>query len=322
MSSVLLDWPRIKTALDELDVVTVMTDAFRAYSAGMAVIPPVGELAFDQPPGDVHIKYGYLQDGQFYVVKIASGFYDNPQVGLPSSQGLMLLSCKRTGVLKSILLDDGRLTDIRTGAAGAVAARYLAPKDIHCIGVIGSGIQARRQLEFLAGRTGTRRVMAWGRDNARLAKYLEFGRHLGFKMSDAGTLERLVRHSQLIVTTTPSIRPLVKRDWVQPGTHITAVGSDTPEKQELDPELIESADVLVVDSLSQCVSRGELHRSLSAGRLSRDRVMELGHVIAGRALGRKRQTDISIADLTGVAVQDLAIARSVYRFYLEFSQRP
>ena len=132
-------WSEIADVLPTVDVQSAIEEAFAAYSRGEAVVPPVGEMSFDDPPGEVHLKYGYLKNGEHYVVKIASGFYDNPSLGLPSSQGLMLLFDQATGVLSSVLLDEGKLTDLRTGAAGAVAARHLAPERIEAIGVGGTG---------------------------------------------------------------------------------------------------------------------------------------------------------------------------------------
>ena len=307
-----LTWAEMEPLLKDIDVIGAMEAGFRAYSAGQAVIPPVGELCIEEPPGDVHIKYGYLTEGEHYVVKIASGFYDNPKLGLPSSQGLMLLFSKTTGQTKAVLLDEGRLTDIRTGAAGAVAARHLAPSSISQIGIMGTGIQARVQLEYLTGVTDCREAMVWGRSIERAEAYAEEMKGLGINVRVAPDAQALASTSNLIVTTTPSREPLLRAEWIQPGTHITAVGADSPEKQELDGAILAKADVVVADSVAQCLLRGEIHRAIGAGLLEQDQVVELGAVIAGKVEGRRGDDQITVADLTGVAVQDLQIAAAVY----------
>ena len=144
----------IERILPRVDLLDIMEEGFAAYSRGEVTVPPPGELLFDDPPGDVHIKYGYIRNDDYYVIKIASGFYRNPELGLPSSNGLMLLFSRQTGCLTAVLLDEGRLTDVRTAAAGAVVAKYLAPKTVGCIGIVGAGIQARLQLLNLLPVTG------------------------------------------------------------------------------------------------------------------------------------------------------------------------
>jgi ornithine cyclodeaminase len=158
----------IKAILPTLDLVPVIEEGFVAYSAGRAVVPPVGELLLEG--GDVHIKYGYIRGEPFYVVKIASGFYGNPALGLPSSNGLMLLFEQQTGQLRCVLLDEGRLTDARTAVAGAIVARRLAPGRVERIGIVGTGIQARQQLRFL-GHLAPCQVLVWGRGRRQLAEY-------------------------------------------------------------------------------------------------------------------------------------------------------
>ena len=152
----------IRKALDAIDPLPLIEAGFAAYSRGEVVVPPVGELEFDDPPGDVHIKYGYIKGDDVYVIKIASGFVDNPQRGLPSGDGLMLVFSQKTGVLEAVLLDEGYLTNLRTAVAGAVVAKYLAPRNVPAVGIVGAGVQGRMQLEWLRrGQTfGT--GGAWG----------------------------------------------------------------------------------------------------------------------------------------------------------------
>ncbi|MBN1579708.1 MAG: ornithine cyclodeaminase family protein [Anaerolineae bacterium] len=301
---------QIQVVLPSLDLIPAIEAGFAAYSAGQAVVPPVGELLLDG--GDVHIKYGYLQRDDYYVIKIASGFYGNPQIGLPSSNGLMLLFDQRTGELASILLDEGHLTDVRTAVAGAIAAKYLAPRHVERIGIVGTGIQARVQLQYLANVTACRQVLVWGRGAPQLARYRDDMEAHGYQIECTQDATAILRSCNLVVTCTPSTRPLLHTADLQTGTHITAVGSDTAEKQELDAAILGRADVVVADSISQCLTRGESHHAVASGQIAQADLIELGTVITGQSAGRTSDGQITVADLTGVAVQDIKIATAVY----------
>jgi ornithine cyclodeaminase len=301
---------QIKEVLPSIDLIPGIEAGFAAYSAGKAVVPPVGELLLEK--GDVHIKYGYLKEGKYYVIKIASGFYDNPELGLPSGNGMMLLFDQRTGEPVSILLDEGYLTDVRTAVAGAIAARHLAPRKVGRIGIVGAGVQARVQLMHLAPVTSCRDVLVCGRSEDRLSLYESEMTEQGFEIETTRETADLMRSCNLIVTTTPSTAPLLDAAHLRAGTHITAVGSDTPQKQELDPAILQKADLVVADSIPQCLERGEIHKALESGHVTKDELVELGDIIAGNAAGRTSEEQITVADLTGVAVQDMKIAEAVY----------
>jgi ornithine cyclodeaminase len=302
----------IKRVLPGLDLMPSIEAGFAAYSKGDAVVPPVGELWVADPPGDVHIKYGYLKNDLYYVVKIASGFYRNPEWNLSSSNGLMMLFQQRTGLLECILLDEGYLTDVRTALAGAIAARHLAVHPVDRVGILGTGVQARLQLRYLLPVTGCSRAIVWGRSREKLDRYRADMENEGFSIETTVDVEEVAFRCRLIVTATAATSPLLWRAQVRPGTHITAVGSDTPQKQELDPTLLQKADRVIVDSLSQCSERGELAHALRAGLLDRGSAHELGKVISGEVPGRTSDAQITISDLTGVAVQDIQIAKAVF----------
>jgi len=305
-------WEEMRASLDGLDLVGAMEDAFVSLSRGECVIPPVGELVFDEPPGDVHIKYGYIRGAEFFVVKIASGFHRNLELGLATSDGMMLLFRQATGEPVCVLLDEGRLTDIRTAAAGAVVARHFAPATVERIGILGTGIQAREQLLHLRGVIDCEEVLVCGREERSVARYLESLAGEAFNIEGTLAPGELLDRCNLIVTTTPSTRPLLDGSGVRPGTHITAVGSDTAEKQELECGVLEGADLVVADSIEQCRLRGEISQALRAGAIDEGRIVELGAVISGAEPGRLSSSDTTVVDLTGVAVQDLAIACAVY----------
>jgi ornithine cyclodeaminase len=302
---------QIKAILPDLDLVPAIEDGFVRYSARQAVVPPVGELLLEK--GEVHIKYGYLKGGDYYVIKIASGFYGNAQLGLPSGNGMMLLFNQQTGQPEAILLDEGHLTNTRTAVAGQIAAKYLAPDRVERIGIVGTGIQARLQLRYLADVTPCRDVMVWGRGESQLNAYLNEMTPLGYRVETTLQTAVLQESCNLIVTTTPATEPLLNVAHLQPGTHITAVGSDTPSKQELDARILARADLVVADSIPQCLERGEIHQAIKSGLLTKDRLVELGHVISGEVPGRSDEVQITVADLTGVAVQDIGIASAVVK---------
>jgi len=306
----------IKRILKNVDVVAAMEEGFIQYSNGNTVVPPVGELLFEKPKGDAHIKYGYIKNDDYYVIKIASGFYENAKLGIPSSQGMMLIFDQKTGVPKAVLLDEGFLTDIRTAAAGALAAKYFAPKKIKAIGIIGTGIQAKLQLQYLQKHTPCKSVWVWGRNKNNIRKFInEVG--TGFAIHIAESPSELAKHCNLIVTTTPSELALLKADDIQKGTHITAVGSDTEHKQELESKILKKADIVIADSIPQSKSRGEIYKAIKNGDISEDIIIELGIAIQDSKLQRTNDDQITVVDLTGVAVQDIMITKAVYNGYLK-----
>jgi ornithine cyclodeaminase len=301
---------QIREVLPSVDLVNKIEKGFAAYSRGKAVVPPVGELLLEK--GEVHIKYGFIENDAYYVIKIASGFYENPRIGLSSSNGLMLLFKQETGEPAAILLDEGYLTDVRTAVAGAIAAKYLAPKEVKKIGIVGTGIQARLQLRYLKSVINCREALVWGRGEKQLSEYREAMENEGFAVETTLAAEEILPNCNLVVTTTPSETPLLFADRLRPGTHLTAVGSDTPRKQELDSEILAKADLIVADSIAQCLVRGEIYRAISAGKITKDKPVELGNIISGIEAGRTTEDQITIADLTGVAVQDMMIAKAVF----------
>ncbi|MFT5998559.1 MAG: ornithine cyclodeaminase [Neolewinella sp.] len=288
-----------------------MERSFTSYSSGEATVPPVGTLTFEQPPGDVHIKYGYLKGSPYYVIKIASGFYDNPLLGLPGSNGLNLVFSQQTGVLECILLDEGYLTDLRTALAGAVVAKHFAPAQVDRIGIVGTGLQARLQLAQLAAVTDCREVIVWGRSAEKMDAYRVDMEAKGFKVSTTVKAIDLTSTCNLIVTTTPSKTPLLPATGLLPGTLITAMGADTIGKQELDPAILERADLIALDSRSQCIHHGEIHKAWADGLLREDQLIEIGDVLLTEERFHRAADHIIVADLTGIATQDMLISELV-----------
>jgi len=309
---VIVPLAEIKKVLAAIDPLPLIEAGFAAYSRGEVVVPPVGELVFADPPGDVHIKYGYIKRDDFYVIKVASGFTDNPKLGLPSGDGLMLVFSQKTGVLEAVLLDEGYLTNLRTAVAGAVVAKYLAPRQVSAVGIVGAGIQARMQLDWLRRVRKFDQAVVWGVDEDELGAYRRDMESPGLRIRTTLRAEEVAAAANLIVTCTPATAPILKAEWIRPGTHITAIGSDTAAKQELEAAILARADRVVVDSLSQSELRGEVYKAVSAGALTRDRLVELGRVISDEKLRRASDDEITVADLTGVAVQDIQISKAVW----------
>ena len=308
-----LNWEQIQPLIKKMDINDAMREAFIQYSKGNAVIPPVGELIMDQPPGEVHIKYGYIKGGNHYVIKIASGFPHNQNQNIKPGQGMMLLFDIKTGVPDAILIDNANLTDIRTAIAGAIASHALSIDDLESFAIIGTGVQARYQASYISELMNIKKIIVWGRDSLKANEVKNDLSDLDVTIET--DLEKLVKESRLIITTTSSKEPLIQSDWIKSGTHITAVGSDTPEKCELDPNILSKADLIVADSIEQNLIRGEIHQAIKRSLIDSESIVELGEIFAGLKPGRAHKDSITIADLTGVAVQDLVIAESVFKAY-------
>lgn len=308
---------QINKALATVDVISTIEEGFVFYSQDKTVIPPVGEILFENPPGETHIKYGYIKDDGYYVIKIATGFYQNIELGLPTSDGLMLLFSQKTGALISILLDEGHLTNIRTAAAGAVVAKYLAPKKVNRIGVFGAGVQGQLQVQYLKSIVDCQDIVVWGQNQEELDRYQNAMAADGYQVKTTMQANDVVSTCNFIITATPSKTPFFNLDQVKPGTHITAMGADTIGKNEIDPMIIKNADIVVADSISQCIERGEISNAYQRQLISEEEVVELGSIIIDPSLRRQTDEQITVADLTGVAVQDIQITKKVYEGLVE-----
>jgi ornithine cyclodeaminase len=290
------------------EAISCIEACFRTLATEAVVMPPILRLDIAEHHGEVDVKTAYLPGVPSFAIKISPGFFDNPRLGLPSVNGLMLLFNATTGLVEAVLLDNGYLTNVRTAAAGAVAAKWLAREDARIAGVIGAGVQARLQLEALKLVRSIEQALVWAREPAKAQAFAETA-ELGIEIRVAPNPEDLVRQSHIVVTTTPSTEPLIEADWLQPGQHVTAMGSDAEHKNELAADVVGRADRYVCDRQSQCALLGELHHAIEAGVVPADaRFPELGQVIAGREPGRSSEQQVTVCDLTGTGAQDTAIA--------------
>ena len=298
------------------DLIPIIEEAFISLSNGKTVMPPIMRIDIEKFHGESDVKAAYIEGLDSFAIKIASGFFDNPKLGLPSSNGLMVLLNSETGVIKSVLLDEGYLTDTRTAIAGAIASKYLSNQDANTVGIIGAGIQARLQLQATMLVRKINKINVWARDKYKVNQFVDSLKDLKIDINISESCKDLAIGSDIIITTTPSKIPLLEFDWIKKGTHITAMGSDAEQKNELQPTMIKLCDKYVPDSQAQTTILGELHHAIKENIiLPGDKFDNLGSIIIDPSLGRKNKDDITICDLTGTGVQDTAIARYTYNIF-------
>jgi len=300
---------QIMSFLCPRDAAALIAEGFIAHANGRVQLPPVQSFQFPASNGDCCVKSAWMLGDEVFSVRVSAGFYGNPAKGFSSNDGLTLIFSALTGQPVALLRDGGWLTSMRTALAGQIVARAMAPSQVRGIGVVGTGDQARMQLEQLMPVTACRRLTVYGRNQQGLEQYCEFAEALGFDVAATHDVKDVATNSNLIVTATPSHEAIIANEWVNPGTHITAIGADSLGKQELDVHLVARADVIVVDSIEQCCQFGEISAPFKSGLIDKGRLVALGSVLSGHAIGRQDDTQITVADLTGLGVQDAQIAK-------------
>ncbi len=312
---IILDRGQIEALIDLQVAGPAIEAAYVASSQGEVKLPPVGHITFADVLADCHIKYGHRKNDPNFVIKVATGFPQNDQFGLPTGNGLSLVLSAETGAVQAVLHDEMVMTDIRTGLGGAIATRCLARPNCKKVLIVGTGQQARRQIESHVALIGDHLTFeVWGRSLAKAKRLVDAMKGV-CKIAAANKLAAAVQSTDIIVTTTGAAQPLIKDAWVKSGTHITAVGADAPGKQELETGLVARADVLVADSIDQCVDHGELSHACGNDLIARSTLKEIGSILAGSSEGRTGDRQITIADLSGTAAQDIAIADVVMAAY-------
>jgi ornithine cyclodeaminase/alanine dehydrogenase-like protein (mu-crystallin family) len=301
---------QVRASLKLSDLIEPMRNAFKAFSRGDSS----DAIGFLRPNGgEVHIKSGFMAGSKVFAVKVSAGFQENMARGNPVWDGVVMAFDASTGAPVAIVQDGGLLTDWRTAVAGAVASHALARGDAKTLGVIGTGIQGLWQP--LAHKTliDFDRLLLWGRNETKAQQLrAQLERQLPeVKIEVFTDLERLVRESEVIVTATGSLEPIIKSEWVQSGTQITAVGADDDRKRELEFGVLERAEVIVVDSLLVNQKYGDIAQALKSGTLETSQLIELGTLLANPGLGRSSSEQITVAKLVGLGVQDLAAVEVV-----------
>lgn len=305
----------IRQAVDiSAESIAVVEEGFSLLAKGVVQTPPIMRIDIPQYHGEVDVKAAEVNGLEYFAVKLSSGFFNNSALGLPTGSGLMILLSARTGFPAALLLDNGYLTNVRTAAAGAIAARHLAPDPVATVAVIGAGAQARFQVQALRHVRKFSSVLVYARSDQRAHDFCRDIQELGIRCEPVSSVQEAVSRSDLVITATPAEEPIVQAEWLHPGLHITAMGSDAEYKQELDPRIFEQADKIVCDLKTQAFRLGELHHGLEAGMVQADHsIVELGEITSGKRLGRTRSDEITVCDLTGTGVQDTMIATYAYQ---------
>jgi ornithine cyclodeaminase len=297
------------------EVIEKVELGFAELAAGNATVPPIMMLPVPEKNGEVDIKSAFIKGLPSMAIKIASGFFQNPDIGLPSQSGQMLVVSAETGFLEGVLLDNGYLTQVRTAAAGAIAAKYLAPDGIDTVGVVGCGVQARYQMEALMLVKPYKKIVMYSIDSEeRKQDFIkDMKSRLDVEVVSAASGAEMAAQCGIIVTTTPARKGYFEADWVHPGLHITSMGSDAEDKQELKGAVFGKADVIACDLKAQSFRLGELRGAKEEGFVDdKTQVWEIGEIIKSGKSARTHADQVTVCDLTGVGVQDTMIALMAY----------
>ncbi len=310
----LLSRVEIEGLITVREAIEAVEGAFRAKGLGKAQMPPKSYIYFDRYDGDFRVMPAYLEEQGAAGVKIVNAHPLNPkEYGLPTVMAVIVLLDPKTGAPLAIM-DGTWITNIRTGAGGAVAAKYLARRDSRIVAMVGAGVQARTQLISLKEVLDIEEVRVNDISAEKAQQYAEeMGKQLSVNIKAIENTGKAVEGSDIVVTTTPTKKPILMNDWVSEGMHINAIGADAPGKQELDPQILKRAKI-VVDDVEQAIHGGEVNVPLSKGIIARgDIYADLGEVVAGKKPGRTSREEITIFDSTGLAVQDIATDWVVYK---------
>lgn len=299
----------LRPLLEPSSVIACVREALIKQARREVQSPLPGQLLFTQPRGDCHIKFGHVAGSAHFVIKVAVGFYDNPARGLPVNHGLVLVLDAHTGAPRVLLNDEGWLTAWRTAAATAIAAAALAPSKIGAVGIIGAGLQARLAIEWLPQTLGAKPFLLWSRSAEKAAALSNELASAGHQVRSVASVDEVLQNCEIVVTATPSDRPLFHASQVRPGTHLVGVGADSPGKQEIPSDLFARATHVLTDDHTQCLDHGDFGSAVRAGAIGENADVMLGHILSGEvAIGSRTAADITIVDLTGIAAEDIAIA--------------
>ena len=314
MEILFLDRSTLQELLSMKEILEAVEEAFKQKGIGQVVMPPKVYVRLERYHGDFRAMPAYLPKIDAAGVKIVNAHPRNPETAdLPSVMACILLIDPKTGA-PLCLMEGGWLTAMRTGAAGGVAAKYLAREDSETVAMIGAGVQARTQLLALDHvLDNIREVRVVDRNESVRERYAEdMRRETNADIVSCSKVEDALQEADILVTVTPSTSPLVKNSWVSNGTHVNAIGADAPGKQELDPEILRRAKI-VVDDFDQATHSGEVNVPLTEGVLSRsDIYAELGEIVAGKESGRTSADEVTLFDSTGLAIQDISTAWCAY----------
>jgi alanine dehydrogenase len=311
-STLVLTRKDISKLIDIKRSIKAVEAAFREHGLGKARMPAKMYLNLPEYSGDFRAMPAYLPGLKRCALKWVNAHPKNKSFGLPAVMAVLILSDPRTGFPLAVM--DGTLTtNLRTGAAGAVAAKYLARKNSNVVGLVGCGAQAKAQLQALRTLFNIKGVRVWGHQKPLIDKFIKDMRISGEDMTPAANIRDCVRDCDIVVTTTPSRKPIVKAGWLKDGVHINAIGADAKGKQELDPDILKNAKI-VIDDWTQASHSGEINVPLSRKLISRRNIYtELGRIVCGKKKGRTSSREWTVFDSTGLAIQDVAIGNLIYK---------
>ena len=319
MKTLLLTKEEVRGLISMKEVIGTVEEAYRAFNSGEVVQPGYFGIHLPPPRGEIDFKLGYCESNEMISMKASSGgFIDNPaRHGVPNGMGTILLFDARSCALACVM-DGSLITGLRTGASGAVSVKALARKDAKAIASIGTGNQARMQIRAIREVMKIERIHAWSRSPDTVSRFkADIESELGIPVAMADSKREAVERADILVTTTRGKGPLVEAGWVKPGTHIVAIGTDQQGKQELDPEIFRGAKI-VLDSIEQCVEKGETQHPLNGKVIGKDDIhAEMGEILLGRKPGRENEDEVTIFDSTGMAIQDNTTATKIYRNAIE-----
>lgn len=304
----------VESLLTMDDAIPAVEKAFLDHGLGRAQMPPKSYLCFSKCGGDMRTMPAYLEGLDMAGVKIVTVHPGNPERGLPTVMALLVLNSPKTGAPVSVM-GATYLTGMRTGAAGAVAAKHLARPESDTLGFVGAGAQARTQLMGLARFFKIRAVMV---SDPRAESMQAFERAArNFMPSDCefriAADPKEACDCDILVTTTPVCTPIIKSAWIRPGTHINAIGADAKGKQELESALTRRAKI-VVDDMVQALHSGEVNVPITEGSLRPEEIYaQIGEIVTGAKMGRAESDEITIFDSTGLGILDVAVGSSVFK---------
>jgi len=313
MNTLLLSKNDVHNLITMKDTIDAVKRAYMSFNKSLVLQPPIVSMEIPENKGEIDIKSGYSAEEGLIAVKCATGFGDNKKENLPFLFATINLFDSKTGY-PVCYMDGSLITGFRTGAAGGIAAQCLARKDSRLVGVIGTGTQARMQVAALLEVMPIDTVRVHGESYEEMVCYKDaIEAAYGVKVITCEDIKEAVIYSDIIVTATTSKKALINSAWVKPGTHINAIGADMEGKQELDPMLFKNAKI-VADSISQCIERGEIQNPIKEGIIKREDIhCEIGEILLGTKSGRTDGQEITIFDATGMSVQDISTASSIYR---------
>ncbi|PIQ85116.1 MAG: alanine dehydrogenase [Candidatus Omnitrophica bacterium CG11_big_fil_rev_8_21_14_0_20_45_26] len=298
------------------DCLRVVEGTFRSHGRGYVQMPAKSYLYIPQYQGDFRSMPAFVEDLGAAGIKWVNVHPNNPQKGLPTVMAMIILGDVKTG-FPLCVMDGTHLTNLRTGAAGAVAAKYLARKNSKTVALIGSGRQAVTQLEALRLLFKIKQVSVWSKDRSSDERFMRHFKGALFQVRRASHPAACVKGADIVTTITPSRRPIIQYKWLSPGTHINAIGADAKGKEEIMPQVLKRAKV-VIDDWEQASHSGEINVPFSRGQLTRrDIHATLGEVITQQKKGRSNSREITVFDSTGLSIQDIACAHTVYRLALK-----